>query len=264
MTTVILEFCENALSDLSKSMTSLMTLDSTVSPRDLKSELRKCKQDTTQQHSFGELFNVFCRIKDNVQSNTIKQIMVNDYISCFKDLTKFMTVKWICPATMNDMELIEKQFFSVVASTSLATDQARQPAAIRQDRPQHYGALKFNKTDLPRFIGQESSYLTFRRAFQEGTDRGDVNDYKKCILLAAPNILSDDKIQGAIVNLKPHSEQWRYLDEIYLSKARAVTRVMKGYLEMDRIDKLDQRFVDFVHSHMASVRRQHRTVNEKK
>ncbi|MCP3664149.1 MAG: hypothetical protein GY696_16935 [Gammaproteobacteria bacterium] len=100
--------------------------------------------------------------------------------------------------------------------------------------------MKFDKTDLPRFNGEECSYLTFRRAFQEGTDSRDVNDDKKCILLAAPNILLDYKIRGAIINLKPHSEQWRYLDEIYLSKARAVTCVMKGYLEMDRIDKLDE------------------------
>ncbi len=75
-----------------------------------------------------------------------------------------MTLKWVSPATMDDVELIEKQFFSVVASTSLATDQARPPTAIRYDRPKHYVALKFDKTDLPRFNGQESSYLTFRRA----------------------------------------------------------------------------------------------------
>ena len=37
VTIIILESCENALSDLAKSMTALVMLDSTVSLRDLKS-----------------------------------------------------------------------------------------------------------------------------------------------------------------------------------------------------------------------------------
>ena len=93
VTMIILEFCENALSDLAESMTSLMTLDSTVSLRDLKSELRKCKQDTTQLHKFGELVNVFCPIKDNVQNNTIRQLKNASYMLCFEELFDFMTVK---------------------------------------------------------------------------------------------------------------------------------------------------------------------------
>ncbi len=115
MTTIILEFCESALSDLSESMTSLMTHDSTVSLRDLKSELRKCKQDNTQLHKFGELVNVFSRIKDNVQSDTIRQLKVASYTLCFEELIDFMTVKWVSPAIMSDVELIENQFLSIVA-----------------------------------------------------------------------------------------------------------------------------------------------------
>ncbi len=39
-----------------------------------------------------------------------------------------------------------------------------------------------------------------------------------------------------------------------MSKGRALIRVMKGYLEIDRIEKMDSRFVDFVHSHTSTVR----------
>ncbi len=251
MTLVILESCDNALSDLTESMSALVTLDSAVNIIDLKSRLRKCKQETIQLHKFGELFNLFCRIKDSVASNNIKQSKITNYTLCFEELFDFLTEKWVNPAVKKDVEFIENEFLTMAAN--LAADQNGPPAA-RQDRPQHYGAMKFDKTDLPRFNGDESSYLTFRRAFEEGTDRRDVTDDKKCMLLAAPNILIDDKIRNAIIKLKPHSEQWRYLDEIYISKARALIRVMKGYLEMDRIGKMDSRFVDFVHSHTSTGR----------
>ena len=251
VTLVILEYCDNALSDLTESMSALVTLDSPVNIIDLKSKLRKCKQETIQLHKFGELYNLFCRIKDSVTSNTLKQSKITSYTLCFEELFDFLTEKWVNPAVKKDVEFIENEFLTMAAN--LAANQNGPPAA-RQDRPQHYGAMKFDKTDLPRFNGEESSYLTFRRAFQEGTDRRDVTDDKKCMLLAAPNILLDDKIRNAIMKLKPHSEQWRYLDEIYMSKARALIRVMKGYLEMSRIDKMDSRFVDFVHSHTATVR----------
>ena len=86
VTLIILDFCENALSDLAESMPALVILDSTVSLRDLKSKLRKCKQDTTQLHKFGELYNLFCRIKENVLNNTIRQSKIASYTLCFEEL----------------------------------------------------------------------------------------------------------------------------------------------------------------------------------
>ena len=77
--------------------------------------------------------------------------------------------------------------------------------------------------DLPRFSCQEASYLVFRQAFQEGTKGGYLSDEKKSRLLAAPDILSNEVVRGAIIKMRPHADQWKYLDDIYLSKARALS-----------------------------------------
>ncbi len=53
------------------------------------------------------------------------------------------------------------------------------------------------------------------------------------------------------MNMRPHADQWKYPDDIYLSKARALVRVMKSYQDMKTINKLDQRFVNFVYCHTA-------------
>ncbi|MCP4115793.1 MAG: hypothetical protein GY737_10375, partial [Desulfobacteraceae bacterium] len=144
-TTSIIQFCESALSDLSENNTALMTLNHVISPISLKSELGKCKRDATQLHSFGEIINTFCRIKFKVQSDTIDQLMTSEYIACFKDLDKYMTVKWVNELIMKDVKLIKEQFLLMTANLNPSVDQqAMPPAAIRQDRPQHYGGMRFD------------------------------------------------------------------------------------------------------------------------
>ncbi len=78
-----------------------------MNPRQLKQNLIKLKRDAVQLQNFGEIINTFCCIKNDVENGVIDTMMVSEYISCFKDLAKYMIDKWVSDSIVKDVKLIK-------------------------------------------------------------------------------------------------------------------------------------------------------------
>ena len=110
-----------------------------------------------------------------------------------------MNNDWVSVSIINDVKAVKESFMFLTGNGSSAPGrQAMPPAAQSQQAGVHmYGGDRFDKSELPRFDGNDAKYLVFRRAFQDRTDRPDLSDDRKCNLLSSPDILTNDKIMNA-------------------------------------------------------------------
>ena len=46
-----------------------------------------------------------------MENGVIGAMMVSEYISCFKDLAKYMIKKWVSGSIVKDVKLIKENFF---------------------------------------------------------------------------------------------------------------------------------------------------------
>jgi len=105
---------------------------------------------------------------------------------------------------------------------------------INGSNPQ-YG--RWDNNLLPSFDGTDTDYPNFKSVFQDLCSGYGFSDQRLQLMLCMEKVITNAELRKQVAAIRSHSEQWSFLDQMFLSNTRRFMRILTKMNKMKPVDK---------------------------
>jgi len=122
-------------------------------------------------------------------------------------------------------------------------DESGTPAALSRSMsvvdiqsPNHqYG--RWDNSLLPSFDGTDTDYSNFKQVFKDLCAGYNFSDQRLCLMLCMEKVITNAELRKQVSAIRVHSEQWTFLDQLYLSNTRRFMKILTRLNKMKPVEK---------------------------
>ena len=120
------------------------------------------------------------------------------------------------------------------SGTAAALSRSMSTVEIHGPNPQ-YG--RWDNSLLPSFDGTDTDYPNFKQVFKDLCSGYGFSDQRLSLMLCMEKVITNAELRKQVSAIRDHSEQWSFLDQMFLSNTRRFMRILTKLNKMKPVDK---------------------------
>jgi len=120
------------------------------------------------------------------------------------------------------------------SGTAAALSRSMSTVEIHGPNPQ-YG--RWDNSLLPSFDGTDTDYSNFKQVFKDLCSGYGFSDQRLSLMLCMEKVITNAELRKQVSAIRDHSEQWSFLDQMFLSNTRRFMRILTKLNKMKPVDK---------------------------